>query len=170
MELEKAWQTYTFVASGRPIASYSSYDDAAAAIAYLEAHAPALGEDASIVARDVRVVTGEPAETDTVDAAIAGALSGSATGGVVGLLLATLSTIDGLTASLALYGLVVGLLAGAAIGGAFAALGAGRRREPAPPEFRAARFDIVATHEFADEAALVVEGFDDSAYLTPRPR
>jgi hypothetical protein len=32
----------------------------------------------------------------------------------------------------------------------------------------ASRYDIVATHEVAEEAAVLVDGFDDSAYEAPR--
>jgi hypothetical protein len=162
VELSQAWQTYRFVAGGRPIASYSSYGDAAAAIAFLEAHAPALAEHATIVARDVFAVQREPEAADPFDAAVTGGLAGSATG--------VLSSVDELTASLALYGVAAGFAVGALIGAVAAVAGAGRRFEAPPPELRAGRFDVVAAHEVAEAAAELVDGFDDSAYDTASPR
>jgi hypothetical protein len=136
----------------RPIASYGSYEEAQRAVDFLsDRHFPV--EQVAIVGHDLEWVEQVTGRLTTARAALQGALQGAFIGLLFGLLFGLFFTSPRPYLALLLYGLVVGAIFGAVFGAIGHAAMGGERDFSAVGAMRANRYEILADHEVADEAA-----------------
>ena len=136
----------------RPIVgSYSSYDGAQRAVDHLSDNRFPV-ERTAIIGSDLRMVETVLGRLTRGRAALAGAGSGAWFGLLIGLLLSVFAAGNHHVLVLMLSGLAYGALFGAVFGFAGHALSGGRRDFASRSQIVAARYDVVADTEVADEA------------------
>jgi hypothetical protein len=116
-------------------------------------------EQVAIVGRDLRLVEHITGRLGWWGAAMQGAASGAAGGALIGFFFGLFDLVDPLASGLvlALWGLSIGALIGAAAGLAGHAVTGGRRDFTSASSLEAGRFDVVVAGEVAEEAARRVQ-------------
>ncbi len=140
------------------LGSYPDYESAERAVdALADRKLPVA--DVAMVASDLRLVEQVTGRQTWVSAAAGGAGNGALTGGFLGLLFGLLSIVDPLVSGLALafYGMLLGAVVGSIIGTIAHAATGGQRDFRSFRTLDAARYDVVADAEVADEARVVLE-------------
>ena len=141
-------------ASRRMVATYGTYAQAERAVDQLADEGFPV-ERLAIVGSDLRMVEQVTGRLSLPVSATAGAATGAWTGSLFGLIFALFLTDDAGVSALAvvLYGLVVGALIGALFGAGLYAFTAGRRDFASVSGLEAARYDVMADMDVAEEAA-----------------
>lgn len=144
----------------RVVASYSSYRDAEKAVDYLTDNKFPV-ERVAIVGRELDLVEQVTGRMTALDAITRGALTGAATGALIGWLFAIFSWFDRSIAWgwLILDGLWFGLLVGSLFGLVMYLVTRSRRHFDSISTMRPEYFDIVVDEEYADEAARMLSGY-----------
>ncbi len=140
------------------LGSYPDYESAQRAVdALADRRLPVA--NVAIVASDLRLVEQVTGRQTWLTAAAGGAGSGALTGAFLGLLFGLLSIVDPLVSGVALafYGMLLGAVVGLVIGTIAHATTGGRRDFRSFRTLDAARYDLVADPEVADEALAVLE-------------
>ena len=143
----------------RVVASYAGHDDAARAVDYLaESRFPI--ERVAIVGRELEVVEQVTGKLTVGDAVFRGAITGAATGILIGWLFALFTWFDPRVASgwLIFDGFWFGTLVGALFGLLMYAVTRSRRRFASIPMMVPRYYDIVVDDLYADDAARMLEG------------
>lgn len=142
------------------IGSFSTYDDAVAAVDRLAADDFPI-ERVAIVGRDLRMVENVTGAATTLQAAARGAGSGALIGALIGWLLGVVGAVNPLVSGLllALYGILVGAALGALAGLAGHLLHLRRHDFSSVGTMRVGRYEVVADSETAERAsALLASG------------
>lgn len=135
------------------VASFTSYEDAAAAVDHLaDRRFPV--DQVAIVAANLRLVEQVLGRRGYGHAASDGAVAGAVTGAFLGFFLGVLSLIAPLTSGLVLafWGLLTGGVIGAIVGALGHALFGGRRDFRSTRGLDAGRYDLVASASVAEPA------------------
>ncbi len=137
----------------RTIRTYEHYADAEAVVDRLSDRGFPV-ENVSIVARGLRFVESVTGRTTTLTAGGRGAGGGALMGAVLGWLFGLFNWADPVVSALALaaYGLLLGAVIGAAIAAIGHALMGGRRDFSSVAGLAADAYDVMVDAEFADEA------------------
>jgi hypothetical protein len=167
----------------RVVASYADYPDAEKAVDYLADNRFPV-EHVAIVGRELELVQQVTGRPTALDAAARGALTGAATGVLIGWLFAIFTWFDPRIASgwLIIDGLWFGTLVGTVMGLVMYLITSPRRRFDAVSTMQPAYFDIAVDELYADDAARMLLGFPlpsrvkapapptvESAVRLPRP-
>jgi hypothetical protein len=169
-------ETTTFnVPPRRVIASYTSYEEAQAAVDKLSDEGFPV-EHVAIVAEGLRFVEQITGRISWGRAALGGAASGATTGLLIGFIFGLLSLFDPLTNAmfLALWGLGVGAVIGLLLGLGTYALTGGRRDFSSVSGMQADRYNIQVDTDHATKAehvlGLTPSGIDEEPAETVEPR
>ncbi|MGK5531348.1 general stress protein [Streptomyces sp. URMC 129] len=136
----------------RPVVgSYPTYEGAQHAVDFLSDHHFPV-ERTAIIGSDLRMVETVLGRLTRGKAALAGAGTGAWFGLLVGLLLSVFAAEGNAVLVLILSGLVYGALFGAVFGFASHAVGGGHRDFASRSRIVAARYDVVADPEVAEDA------------------
>lgn len=137
------------------VASYTEYAGAQRAVDFLSDEKFPV-ERTAIIGSDLRLVELVYGRLNYGRAAVAGAAGGAWFGLLIGLFLGLFAPgVDGLFLLL-LWGLLFGVLAGAAFGLVGHAMSGGKRDFVSRQQLTAARYDVVVDSEFANEARTVL--------------
>lgn len=137
----------------RPVASFSTYQEAQAAVDFLSDRRFPV-ERLTIVGEDLRFVEQVTGRLGYGQAAIRGLINGAIVGAFVGLLLGLFSLFDPLTSglALALYGALIGAVSGLIFGLLAHSLTGGTRDFSSVGGMQAGRYVLLADEEVVDEA------------------
>ncbi len=138
------------------IGSYTEYADAQRAVDFLSDEKFPV-ERTAIIGSDLRMVELVYGRLNYGRAAMAGAASGAWFGLLIGLFLGLFAADEYSVFGLLLWGLLFGVVAGAAFGLAGHALSGGKRDFISRQQLTAARYDVVVDSAFANEARSVLE-------------
>jgi hypothetical protein len=146
------------------IASYPDYAGAQAAVDSLSDQGFPV-QRLQIVASDLRYVEQITGRRGYLQAALAGAGTGALVGLIFGWFLGLFSLIEPLVSALALalWGVVLGAIIGAVLGLIGHALSRGRRDFSSVGRVDAARYDVMAEPEVADEAVRILNQHQPTA-------
>ncbi|MDQ3609524.1 MAG: glycine zipper family protein [Actinomycetota bacterium] len=144
-------------AQGVPVGSFSTYDEAVAAVDRLAADGFPV-ERVAIVGRDLRMVEDVTGAATAPQAAGRGAGRGALIGALLGWLLGVVGAVDPLVSGLllALYGLVIGAALGALAGLAGHLLHLRRHDFSSVGTMRVGRYVVVADPEVAERASALL--------------
>jgi hypothetical protein len=141
----------------RPIATHDSYDEAQATVDYLaERRFPV--EHLTIVGEDLRYAEEITGRVGVGRAAAHGALNGAVVGGLVGFVLGLFTFLEPVVSALALalWGVVIGAVAGTFVGAVGHALIPGGQNFSSVGGLQAARYVVLADADVADDAERIL--------------
>jgi len=143
------------LAAREMVGSYTEYAGAQRAVDFLSDEKFPV-ERTAIIGSDLRMVELVYGRLNYGRAALAGAASGAWFGLLIGLFLGLFTPEDGSFFALVLWGLLFGVIAGAAFGLAGHALSGGKRDFISRQQLSAGRYDVVVDSEYANEARTVL--------------
>jgi hypothetical protein len=138
----------------QPVASYTSYGEAQAAVDYLSDRKFPV-QSLAIVATDLRFVEQVTGRRGYLQAALGGAGQGALIGLIFGWLIGLFSLVDPLVSALALtlWGVVIGAVLGAIFGLLGHAMSGGRRDFSSVGGLEAEGYAVMADPAYAEEAS-----------------
>jgi hypothetical protein len=148
----------------RTVGSYATYAEAQRAVDRLSDREFPV-ERLAIIGSDLRIVEQVTGRLDYWRSALAGASSGAFTGGLFGLIFSLFLTDDAGVgvAGVVLYGILIGAGLGAVFGVFGYAMTGGQRDFSSVSGMQAARYDVVADEEVAEEARRLLTEVTEAA-------